>query len=51
VVQRRIENELARRILSGDVADGQCVTVDFVDGDFQFSAQENAEPAAADVAA
>jgi ATP-dependent Clp protease ATP-binding subunit ClpC len=42
-VQRRIENELARRILSGEVGEGQCVTVDFIDGAFAFSATE-AEP-------
>jgi ATP-dependent Clp protease ATP-binding subunit ClpC len=40
VVQRRVENELARRILSGEVRQGQCVTVDFVDGEYRFSASE-----------
>jgi ATP-dependent Clp protease ATP-binding subunit ClpC len=39
-VQRRIENELARRILSGEVKEGQCVTVDFEDGAFTFSATD-----------
>jgi ATP-dependent Clp protease ATP-binding subunit ClpC len=37
-IQRRIENELARRILAGDVRAGECVTVDFVDGAYQFHA-------------
>ena len=37
-VQRRVENELARRVLAGEFHDGQKVTVDFVDGQFQFSA-------------
>ena len=36
-VQRRIENELARRILSGEVESGQKVTVDFVEGAYRFS--------------
>ena len=37
-VQRRIENELARRILSGDVKPGHQVTVDFADGAYTFTA-------------
>ena len=37
-VQRRIENELARRILSGEVESGQKVTVDFADAEYRFSA-------------
>ena len=39
-VQRRIENELARRILSGEFHDGQCVVVDFADGNFTFRTRE-----------
>ena len=39
-VQRRIENELARRILSGEFHDGQCVVVDFADGNFTFRVRE-----------
>jgi ATP-dependent Clp protease ATP-binding subunit ClpC len=39
-VQRRVENEVARRILSGEFHDGQCVTVDFKDGEFTFAARE-----------
>ena len=41
-VQRRIENELARRILSGEFHDGQCVVVDYADGEFTFTAREDA---------
>jgi ATP-dependent Clp protease ATP-binding subunit ClpC len=41
VVQRRIENELARRMLSGEVQQGQCVTVDFADGEYRFRAHEH----------
>ena len=41
-VQRRIENELARRVLAGEVADGQAVVVDFADGKFTFAAREGA---------
>ncbi len=40
VVQRRIENELARRMLSGEVREGQCVTVDFAEGEYRFSAKD-----------
>ena len=39
VVQRRVENELARRILRGEFHDGECVVVDFGDGEFRFSAR------------
>ncbi len=55
-VQRQVENELARRILAGEFEDGQCVTVDYRDGDFTFTAHdghrgeepaEEAEPAPA----
>jgi ATP-dependent Clp protease ATP-binding subunit ClpA len=40
VLQRRIENELARRMLSGEVKDGQCVTVDFAEGEYRFTAKD-----------
>ncbi len=43
-LQRRIENELARRVLAGEVKDGQRVVVDFVDGKFTFTAHDP-EPA------
>jgi ATP-dependent Clp protease ATP-binding subunit ClpA len=39
-VQRRIENELARRILAGEVKEHQLVEVDFPDGEFTFTARE-----------
>lgn len=45
-VQRRIENELARRILAGEFHEGQKVVVDFADGEFRFSAVD-ATPAGA----
>ena len=41
-VQRRIENELARRILSGEFHDGQCVVVDYAGGEFTFTARDEA---------
>ncbi len=40
-VQRRVENELAKRILTGEFHDGQCVTVDFADGEYRFTARES----------
>ena len=47
-IQRRIENELARRILAGEFESGQCVTVDFADGEYRFAAHDtdaaHAEP-------
>ncbi|HEX6031767.1 MAG TPA: hypothetical protein VFY90_10075, partial [Tepidiformaceae bacterium] len=39
-VQRRIENELAKRILAGQVKEGQCVVVDYRDGEYTFTARE-----------
>ncbi len=46
-VQRRVENELAKRVLAGEFSDGQCVAVDFKDGEFHFTARDGAhsEPA------
>ena len=38
-VQRRVENELAKRILSGEFKDGELVIVDFADGEYKFSAR------------
>jgi ATP-dependent Clp protease ATP-binding subunit ClpC len=46
VVQRRIENELARRILSGEVSEGQTVVVDFAEGEYGFSAKSGEAKAA-----
>ncbi len=48
VVQRRIENELARRILSNEVREGETVTVDFAGGEYRFSATDR--PAEAEAA-
>jgi len=47
VIQRRIENELARRILSGEIKSGDRVTVDVTDGQYFFEAHHaaSAEPA------
>jgi ATP-dependent Clp protease ATP-binding subunit ClpC len=41
-VQRRIENELAKRILSGEFGEGTKVTVDFKDGAFVFANEPGA---------
>ena len=35
-VERRVENELARRILAGEFVEGQRITVDFADGEYTF---------------
>jgi ATP-dependent Clp protease ATP-binding subunit ClpC len=50
-IQRRIENELARRVLAGEFHDGQKVTVDFRDGAYQFTASDSpaAPPESGDV--
>ncbi|MFQ5381342.1 MAG: ATP-dependent Clp protease ATP-binding subunit, partial [Dehalococcoidia bacterium] len=42
VVQRRVENELARRILENEFSEGDCVVVDFADGEYRFSARQQA---------
>jgi ATP-dependent Clp protease ATP-binding subunit ClpC len=39
-VQRRVENELARRILAGEFHDNQVVTVGFDGADFTFTAHD-----------
>src|SRR6266540_3507527 len=39
-VERRVENPLSRRILSGEFTDGDHVLVDYADGDFVFSKAE-----------
>jgi ATP-dependent Clp protease ATP-binding subunit ClpC len=39
-VQRRVENELAKRILSGEFHAGQRAVVDFADGQYSFRAIE-----------
>ena len=49
-IQRRIENELARRVLAGEFHDGQKVTVDFQDGAYAFAAADSpASPESGDV--
>jgi ATP-dependent Clp protease ATP-binding subunit ClpC len=40
VVQRRVENEMARRILAGEFHENQCIVVDFADGQYGFTARE-----------
>lgn len=42
-IQRDILNPLASLMLSGDVKDGQLVSVDFADGRFKFSSSDRAE--------
>ena len=37
-VERRVENELARRILAGEFGEGQRITVDHAGGDYTFTA-------------
>jgi ATP-dependent Clp protease ATP-binding subunit ClpC len=39
-VQRRIENELARRILAGEFHEDQCVVVDFAGNAYRFTARD-----------
>ncbi len=41
-IQRRVENELARRVLSGEFHEGQRVVVDFTEGEYRFAAREGA---------
>ena len=36
-IQRRIENELAKRVLQGEFADGDCIVVDIEDGEYTFT--------------
>ena len=52
VIERRIENPLAKRVLSGEFASGDCIVVDFVDGEYTFTRQAGAaeaEPVEAEV--
>ena len=42
-IQRRVENELAKRILAGEFKEGEVVTVDFTDGEYRFTARQPAE--------
>jgi ATP-dependent Clp protease ATP-binding subunit ClpC len=43
-VQRRIENELAKRVLAGEFHEGDKVTVDFAGGEYVFRAEPGAKP-------
>jgi ATP-dependent Clp protease ATP-binding subunit ClpA len=45
VIERRIENPLAKRVLSGEFASGDCIVVDFVDGEYTFTRQAGAAEA------
>ena len=40
-IQRRIENELAKRVLAGEFTEGQRVTVDYADGEYRFAAEDS----------
>jgi ATP-dependent Clp protease ATP-binding subunit ClpC len=44
-IQRRVENPLARELLSGKFAEGSTVVVDYADGEFRFSPKEAETPA------
>jgi ATP-dependent Clp protease ATP-binding subunit ClpC len=48
-VERRIENPLSRRILGGEFAEGDHVTVDYVNGEYTFERVAVAEPVPAGV--
>ena len=43
-IQRELENELAKRLLRGDVRDGQHVRVDYNGDALTFTAERAAEP-------
>ena len=47
IFQREVETELARRILCGEVRDGQTVLVGNKDGTLTFTPQSSPEPATA----
>ena len=36
VLQRRIESPLSKRLLAGEFEDGDCISVDFAEGEFRF---------------
>jgi ATP-dependent Clp protease ATP-binding subunit ClpC len=42
-IQRRIENVLAKKLLSGEIKDGDIVTIDAADGGLTFASQHPAE--------
>jgi ATP-dependent Clp protease ATP-binding subunit ClpC len=43
-VERRVENQLSRRILGGEFTDGDHVEVDYVDGEYTFAKVAAPEP-------
>jgi len=43
-IQREVENELAKRLLRGDVRDGQHVRVDYKDDALTFEVERSAQP-------
>ena len=43
-IQREVENELAKRLLRGDVRDGQHVRVDYIGDALTFGVERSAEP-------
>ncbi len=45
IVEKRVENELAKRVIGGEFDDGDCVVVDVVDGEYTFTREEAAEGA------
>ena len=49
VIQRRIENALSRRLLAGEFEEGDCIVVDFADGEYRFDRKPGGfQPQAAD---
>jgi len=52
IIERRIENPLAKRVLSGEFETGDCIAVDFLDDEFTFTRGRGAvapEPVEAEV--
>jgi len=45
IVEKRVENELAKRVIGGEFDEGDCVVVDVVDGDYTFTRGEAGEGA------
>ena len=45
IVEKRVENELAKRVIGGEFDEGDCVVVDVVDGDYTFTREEAGEGA------
>lgn len=45
VIQQRLQNELANRLLAGEFSEGSTVTIDVLLGEFTFAATPQGEPA------